>query len=491
MKKKLRKYPWHQLPKVSRVQARVVNTLLTHLPQTPFQKGFKEKLRATLEPLVHADVDFWLDSVSVLEGGDLRKVIGHPTALALIGLVPKPEKILLEVDLSIAQLCIDRLLGGEATDVDAQRPLSEIEEGIFGFVMLKCLSLVQETMGGEMQLGLKMEALSGSLDMLADRFFVDARYVALHFKLFFDATMGTMRIFVPASLIETAFSSTAPSPGPALNRWLLAQHERRELIRLMKTPLAVEVGRLQLSMADIEGLGVDDIIVVEQTELKLSPGDEETEPTLYGSVQLRVGGGAHGVVVGSLDVSERGRYQVCVESLMSETKAAPMAFLFDGALRAGGDAESDYDEEGEASADVNLGMRADGNALRAAAAALLRTIPLRSIPLRTIVGAAAPAPLAFADVDADDAAEHNDEDEPPDADAMAMLGDVTVAMVIELGRVQVSAADVLGLRAGQVIELGRAPGEAIDLVVDGRRIGKGELVDIDGELGVRILSLTR
>jgi len=66
-----------------------------------------------------------------------------------------------------------------------------------------------------------------------------------------------------------------------------------------------------------------------------------------------------------------------------------------------------------------------------------------------------------------------------------------VAMVVELGRVMVSAADVMGLRPGQVIELSRQPGEPVDLVVDGKRIGKGELVEIDGELGVRLLSLAR
>jgi flagellar motor switch protein FliM len=98
---------------------------------------------------------------------------------------------------------------------------------------------------------------------------------------------------------------------------------------------------------------------------------------------------------------------------------------------------------------------------------------------------------------ADQAAEHSDgyeEDDGADApspEAAGLLDDVTVAMVVELGRVMVSAADVMGLRAGQVIELSRAPGEPVDLVVDGKRIGKGELVEIDGELGVRILSLSR
>jgi type III secretion system YscQ/HrcQ family protein len=85
----------------------------------------------------------------------------------------------------------------------------------------------------------------------------------------------------------------------------------------------------------------------------------------------------------------------------------------------------------------------------------------------------------------------DDNGEPVSSSAAALLDDVTVAMVVELGRVTVSAADVVGLRAGQVIELSRQPGEPVDLVVDGKRVGKGELVEIDGELGVRILSLAK
>ena len=95
-------------------------------------------------------------------------------------------------------------------------------------------------------------------------------------------------------------------------------------------------------------------------------------------------------------------------------------------------------------------------------------------------------------------AEHSDdyeggyEDEGNDAsapEAANLLNDVTIDMVVELGRVNVSAADVMGLRPGQVIELTKSPSNPVDLVVDGKRIGQGELVEIEGELGVRILSL--
>ena len=48
---------------------------------------------------------------------------------------------------------------------------------------------------------------------------------------------------------------------------------------------------------------------------------------------------------------------------------------------------------------------------------------------------------------------------------------------------------VVGLRAGQVIELNRGPGEPVELSVNGKVVARGELVEVEGQLGVRILSL--
>ena len=139
----VRKYKFNGLPHLSREQVVVVNSLLCHLPQTPFERGFKDRLRAVLEPLVHADVDIWLDGVTSVAAGDLPRVLATPMCTAVVGLVPRPQKALLEVDLTVAQACIDRILGGNAEDVDVQRPLSEIEDGVFSFVLLKALALVQ------------------------------------------------------------------------------------------------------------------------------------------------------------------------------------------------------------------------------------------------------------------------------------------------------------------------------------------------------------
>lgn len=64
-------------------------------------------------------------------------------------------------------------------------------------------------------------------------------------------------------------------------------------------------------------------------------------------------------------------------------------------------------------------------------------------------------------------------------------------VVVELGRIKTSAGDIIGLRPGQILELRRAPNDPVDITVNGKLVGKGELVEVEGELGVRLVSLVR
>ncbi|MGO1080317.1 type III secretion system cytoplasmic ring protein SctQ, partial [Inquilinus sp. CA228] len=81
----------------------------------------------------------------------------------------------------------------------------------------------------------------------------------------------------------------------------------------------------------------------------------------------------------------------------------------------------------------------------------------------------------------------------PDSDAAAppaeRLDQLPVTLVFELGRSELPLAAVQGLAPGAVIPLGRDPGEAVDIVANGRRIGRGEIVRIENELGVRVVRL--
>jgi type III secretion system YscQ/HrcQ family protein len=77
--------------------------------------------------------------------------------------------------------------------------------------------------------------------------------------------------------------------------------------------------------------------------------------------------------------------------------------------------------------------------------------------------------------------------EGADEEGMAeALDEMMLTVYIELGTRLVSLTEVASLRAGQVLDLGCKATDPVELTTGDRRIARGELVDIEGRLGVRI-----
>jgi flagellar motor switch protein FliN/FliY len=71
----------------------------------------------------------------------------------------------------------------------------------------------------------------------------------------------------------------------------------------------------------------------------------------------------------------------------------------------------------------------------------------------------------------------------------AMLHDVELEVTAELGRTRMSVRELLALAPGAVIELDRAAGGPVDLLVNDRVIARGEVVVIDESFGIRITEI--
>jgi flagellar motor switch protein FliN/FliY len=67
-----------------------------------------------------------------------------------------------------------------------------------------------------------------------------------------------------------------------------------------------------------------------------------------------------------------------------------------------------------------------------------------------------------------------------------LLHEVEMGVTVELGRTRMVVRDILDLSPGSVIELDRAAGAPIDVLVNGTLIARGEVVVIDEEFGIRI-----
>jgi flagellar motor switch protein FliN/FliY len=68
----------------------------------------------------------------------------------------------------------------------------------------------------------------------------------------------------------------------------------------------------------------------------------------------------------------------------------------------------------------------------------------------------------------------------PDAFGVRVLRDVTVRVWAELGRARLPVGRAAGLGPGSVVELDREVDEPVDVYANGRRIGTGRLLLVEG-----------
>ena len=70
-----------------------------------------------------------------------------------------------------------------------------------------------------------------------------------------------------------------------------------------------------------------------------------------------------------------------------------------------------------------------------------------------------------------------------------ILKDVDVRLTVELGRTEMKLKDVLALTEESVVMLDRLTDELLDVMVNGKLIARGEVVNQGDRFGLRIVEL--
>ena len=69
---------------------------------------------------------------------------------------------------------------------------------------------------------------------------------------------------------------------------------------------------------------------------------------------------------------------------------------------------------------------------------------------------------------------------------LSLVLDVPVELAVEIGRTRMTIREMLAIAPGSIIALERVAGEPVDLLVNGKKIARGEVVAIDEEFGLRV-----
>jgi flagellar motor switch protein FliN/FliY len=76
-----------------------------------------------------------------------------------------------------------------------------------------------------------------------------------------------------------------------------------------------------------------------------------------------------------------------------------------------------------------------------------------------------------------------------DSNGLDLLLDIPLDISVELGRVRMLVKDVVELGTGSIVEIDKAAGEPVDVMVNGRLVARGEVVVIEDNFGVRITEI--
>jgi type III secretion system YscQ/HrcQ family protein len=386
-----------------------------------------ESLGTRLKALFDAEVRFSLVSVQIRPATELRRHLGDTSFLSVVAPGALKSRVIMEVELALAHAVVDMLLGGAGETVGL-RPLTDIEEGVMSFVVLEALKALVPGLEPNVP-RLRLESVARGLDEVAAKIGEDELVIAVHLNTTIGPHTGMVRLVVPSSVVNAADAARKlPERRERLRSDLKAN---LKMLSTVRTWLRAEIGQAEIASSDLAYIRAKDVVLMDALTARPDKGEK-------GTAIIRVGHGSSRVEAEVF--VDNGQYKARIKNIIigepSFQRVIPPT---------PGEGEPGA-REGEEESFTN---------------------PENVVP-----------PGSEGDALDDNKSEGSE-----------LLADIPLQIAVELARVPVTADEVVALKVGQVLELHRSPGEPVELSVNGKVVARGELVEVEGQLGVRVLSL--
>jgi type III secretion system YscQ/HrcQ family protein len=436
---------WHaSLPRLSRLEARFSKTLAA-LPPALSSRAIAAVARA-LARLAHAaphDVTFetvGLREINFGEWSEARSAEDAPRVFALVAVEPEGSHVVVETDAGFAAALTGRMLGDDADTAETLRALSKTERAIIEFL---CLSLIRELneTAGEPLFRLAAVADDAPAFLAAKAPATNQQaHARVSSQLRERNTRGVsmsvrVRIGTSAGLVRLVFDAASlaaldAQQNPLLSDGRGAKDDRLARYRKLAGQVALRLllGETEVDAPNLAELESGDVVIVERPFVEWRAGE------FAGEARLRVGGGSSVIIAGEIQTL----------TVTGGVISAAREFAQGGGERG------------------RLGL-----AVQAVYA------------------------QEYADEDAERLS--MEEEDPRNGDGEAegegVLDSLLLTIRVELAARRLTLDELARLRTGQILELGCRATDPVELVADGRPVASGELVDIDGQLGVRVTRL--
>jgi flagellar motor switch protein FliM len=226
---------------------------------------FSRTFSSALSSYLRAGVQIHLSSVEQLVYDEYIQQLPDPTLISVINLAPLPGRALFEVNLDIAYVMLDRLLGGSGVGPARTRELTDIEYSLFRNLTGYFLGAYREAWASIVPLAPELD------DIVLNPQFVQAAlpgdmavFVLLEAKILEKS--GTITICIPHTVLEPIMDRLRAQTYFTSSRRASTATARPELegqLGKVKLDMAVELGKASLTFRELLDLRAGDVIRLE------------------------------------------------------------------------------------------------------------------------------------------------------------------------------------------------------------------------------------
>lgn len=276
-----------RLAKVSQRQNEILSGLFEFLPA----HGVRETFHLAIRKAFHQhlpDIRYHLERVGFSRFHDFFVDLPNPCCVAVVGMEPFPSKAFVELDPLLSLAVIEKLLGGEAGEGGEAGlfPLTETEQGVVEFLILKILSQIHKLCGEQARMHLRLEQMV--LEPLCLRRFENqaGELVCLKVRVALLQQSGFVNIWLPSPWVLEGFLKDLP--GDRLSAHHQEVKENLKYYDFIPVELWGSGGTASVSRRDLKNLEAGDVILFDRTALAKTGGGWK------GSLYLHVGEGNAG-----------------------------------------------------------------------------------------------------------------------------------------------------------------------------------------------------
>ena len=486
----IERYCFEDIPELSRAETGAANALARLLPGTEAASLLRAALQTVLEPLQESQRDDDGEPTTQPGLGVARALGGSaagsvPSASWDQGLLrihraavatSTPDvfetgvravlvaqagsdgtEIFVETPLENARTLISRVVGVPVERLGASDLLTPVEEGILTFFAERiAVGLAEHVPWFDALLPIRLPRVACETGRTQWGREGPHRWFVVKGSVRLTGTSLPFRMRLPWAALESVSTRYAATEDGAA--W--ARRRMDQAFRTAETETRVEltgrIGTVPLTPSDMGRLEANDIVLVD------ADGTNLENDTLQG--QIRLGFAGHGVSSSSV-----------LAEIVEDAEQLQIRVLEMVAGEVPANEEADAMADGAATASEGVPMDND------------RT---QKIDLSELNAAGAEGGGEGGGADEEAAESSGDATEEAfEGAGRALVEETPITLRVEVGRVRMTLRELAQLNSGSILELHKDTAAPVSLVVEDRVMGQGELVRVDGELGVRILRL--